>query len=71
MKLTAFIRPDEDEYTAICLETDIVSQGKTVQEALDNLAEAVALYLSVMPEQPIRDAHVLNFEIFSKSDEDR
>lgn len=42
---TAAVHQEEDWYVAQCLEVDVASQGPTIQEALDNLAEAVALYL--------------------------
>ncbi|MFB9907479.1 type II toxin-antitoxin system HicB family antitoxin [Allokutzneria oryzae] len=48
--LTAAIHQEEDWYVAQCLEIDVASQGKTIQEALANLAEAVELYLEVMPD---------------------
>ena len=32
-------------YSALCLELDVASQGKTVSEAKKNLQEAVEIYL--------------------------
>lgn len=43
--LTAAVHQEEDWYVAQCLEVDVASQGRTINEALSNLAEAVALYL--------------------------
>ena len=43
--LTAAVHREEDWYVAQCLEVDVASQGHTFDEALSNLAEAVALYL--------------------------
>jgi predicted RNase H-like HicB family nuclease len=43
--LTAAVHQEEDWYVAQCLEVDVASQGRTVEEALANLREAVALYL--------------------------
>jgi predicted RNase H-like HicB family nuclease len=43
--LTAAVHQEEDWYVAQCLEVDVASQGRTIEEALGNLAEAVALYL--------------------------
>ena len=45
MKLTAIVEKEGDWYTAWCPDTDIASQGKTVDEALDSLKEALELYL--------------------------
>lgn len=42
---TAAVHQEEDWYVAQCLEVDVASQGRTIQEALANLAEAVGLYL--------------------------
>jgi predicted RNase H-like HicB family nuclease len=36
-------------YVAQCLEVDVVSQGKTVDEALANLQEALELYFEDEP----------------------
>ena len=41
----AAVHREEDWYVAQCLEVDVASQGPTIDEALSNLAEAVALYL--------------------------
>jgi predicted RNase H-like HicB family nuclease len=45
MKLTAIVEKEGDWYTAWCPDTDIASQGQTVDEALDSLKEALELYL--------------------------
>ncbi|HEX9539899.1 MAG TPA: type II toxin-antitoxin system HicB family antitoxin [Streptosporangiaceae bacterium] len=42
---TAAVHREEDWYVAQCLEVDVASQGHTIDKALANLAEAVALYL--------------------------
>ena len=41
---TVIIKEEEDWFVATCLENDIASQGKTINEAIDNLKEAIALY---------------------------
>jgi predicted RNase H-like HicB family nuclease len=43
--MTAALHREEDWYIAQCLEVDVASQGRTIDEALANLAEAVELYL--------------------------
>ena len=43
--LTAALHQEEEWYVAQCLEVDVASQGRTIDEALANLAEAVQLYL--------------------------
>jgi predicted RNase H-like HicB family nuclease len=42
---TAAVHREEDWYVAQCLEVDVASQGHAIDEALANLAGAVALYL--------------------------
>ena len=39
------IEKSDDIYIAICLELDIATEGETLQEAKDNLKEAVESYL--------------------------
>ena len=41
---TIKIEQEEDLYVATCFENNIASQGKTVNEAMENLKEAIALY---------------------------
>jgi len=43
--IKAFISRGETHYTAECLEIGVVTQGKTLDETVANLQEAVALYL--------------------------
>ena len=45
MKLTAVIEREGDGYVSLCPELDVASQGKTVEEARDNLREALELFL--------------------------
>ena len=44
MRLTAAVTLDGEWYVAKCLEVEVASQGKTVEEALGNLREALELY---------------------------
>lgn len=44
-KLTAVITKDDKWYVAHCVELDVVSQGRTIEEAERNLKEAVELYI--------------------------
>ncbi|HKZ56162.1 MAG TPA: type II toxin-antitoxin system HicB family antitoxin [Thermodesulfovibrionales bacterium] len=43
--IKAFIKKGEKYYVAECLEIPVVTQGKTLDEAVANLKEAVALHL--------------------------
>lgn len=48
MEFTAVIRKGEKQFVALCPELDVVSQGRTVAEALQHLREAVELYITEM-----------------------
>jgi predicted RNase H-like HicB family nuclease len=43
--IKAFIRKGKKYYVAECLEIAVVTQGKTLDETINNLREAVALHL--------------------------
>jgi len=43
-KLTAVIEREGDGYVSLCPELDIASQGDTVEEARENLKEALELF---------------------------
>ncbi len=43
--IKAFIHKGENHYVAECLEIAVVTQGKTLDETIANLKEAVALHL--------------------------
>lgn len=44
-KFTAVIVKEEKWYVAHCVELGVVTQGKTIEEAQENLKEAVELYI--------------------------
>lgn len=52
---TAMICREEDAFVANCPELDVVSQGRSVEEARDNLREAVELFLETASPQEIKD----------------
>ena len=41
---TVVITQEEEWFVATCLENNIASQGKNINQALDNLKEAIELY---------------------------
>ncbi len=54
-EFTAIIQRDEDWYVAFCLEISAANgQGKTREDALENLAEAILLYLEMRREDGLR-----------------
>lgn len=42
---TAIIEREDEMYVALCPEIDVASQGATVEEARNNLQEAIELFL--------------------------
>jgi len=68
MKLSVVIWKEEDMFVVKEIFTGVTTQGKTIEEAIENIKEAVELYLEEMPE--IKDelekknvVGVLNVEI--------
>ena len=52
MKSTRFnviVQKDDTWYVAKCIDNSVASQGKTVEDALDNLKEALELYYEDEP----------------------
>jgi predicted RNase H-like HicB family nuclease len=43
-QFTAIIEREENGYVSLCPELDIASQGDTVEEARNNLVEAIELF---------------------------
>ncbi len=44
-KFTAIIELEDDSYVSFCPELDIASRGSTIEEAKQNLVEAIELFL--------------------------
>lgn len=61
---SAVITKGEIAFVSYCPELGVTSQGQTEEEALDNLREAVELYLEdedvqeMLRKHPIKPAHV-------------
>lgn len=62
MKLTAIIEREGDGYVSLCPELDISSQGVSIEEARDNLREALELFFETASPEEID--HRLRNEIF-------
>ena len=54
-RFNVIVQKDEAWYVAVCVDNSVASQGKTVEEALDNLKEALELYYEDEPlyESPV------------------
>jgi predicted RNase H-like HicB family nuclease len=64
-KLTAVVHSEDDMYVAECPEVGTVSQGHTVEEAVNNLKEATELYLEEFPQSRKKRAILTTFEVSS------
>ena len=51
IKFNVIIQKEEKWYVAKCIDNSVASQGKTIEEAIANLKEALELFLQ--DEEPI------------------
>lgn len=64
--LTAVIYKEEDMYVAECPQVGTVSQGETIEKALENLIEATELYLEEFPLTTDSQPIITTFEVAPK-----
>jgi predicted RNase H-like HicB family nuclease len=58
MRFTAIIEREPGGYVSLCPELDVASQGETVEEARDNLQQALELFFeSASPDEIERRLH--------------
>ncbi|RJQ24541.1 type II toxin-antitoxin system HicB family antitoxin [Candidatus Parcubacteria bacterium] len=60
---TAVVHKENDLYVAECPEVGTVSQGETIEEAVQNLQEATELYLEEFPLKQIYRPIFTTFEV--------
>ena len=53
-RLTAIIEKEGSGYVSLCPELDIASQGDTIEQARDNLKEALELFFETASEEEIK-----------------
>jgi predicted RNase H-like HicB family nuclease len=53
-QLTAIIERENDGYVSLCPELDIASQGDSIEEARENLREAVELFFEAASPEEIQ-----------------
>jgi len=53
-KLTAIIEKENAGYVSLCPELDIASQGDTIEQARDNLKEALELFFETASPEEIK-----------------
>ncbi|MGH2759159.1 MAG: type II toxin-antitoxin system HicB family antitoxin [Actinomycetota bacterium] len=61
-ELTAIIEREDDGFVALCPELDIASEGSNVEEARDNLIEAIELFLETADQSEV--ARRLHSEVY-------
>ena len=49
IKVIVVVQKEPDWYVAKCLENNVASQGKSIEESLTNLKEALELYYEDAP----------------------
>ena len=62
MRLTALIEREDDGYVALCPEVDVASQGNSIEEAKENLLEALELFFETASPEEVNQR--LHEEIF-------
>ena len=65
--LNAILVKEEDFYVASCPDIGTVSQGESIEEALENLKEATELYLEEFPLKILGKSLLTTFEISNVS----
>ncbi len=60
--LTAIIEKEGDGFVSLCPELDIASQGDTIEDARNNLQEALELFFETASEEEIQEK--LNNEVY-------
>jgi predicted RNase H-like HicB family nuclease len=64
IKVTVIVQKEEEWYVAKCVENIVASQGKTIEESLDNLREALELYYeNITPENFSLPTFVTTMEV--------
>ena len=64
VKVTVIVQKEEDWYVAKCVENNVASQGKTIEESIENLREALELYYEDMtPENPNSPTFVTTMDV--------
>jgi len=54
MKLTAIIEREGNGYVSLCPELDIASQGNSIEQARDNLREALELFFETASTEEVK-----------------
>ena len=63
IRYNVIIQKEEKWYVAKCIDNNVASQGKTIEEAMENLKEALELYYE--NEEPVlpKETYVTTVEV--------
>ena len=56
-RFNVLIQKEDDLYVAVCVDNNVASQGKSIEEAIENLKEALELYYEEEP--PVQPSFVM------------
>ena len=60
---TAIIHQEEDMFVAKCPEIGTVSQGSSIEKAIENLREATELFLEEFPIKDVKRPLLTTFDV--------
>jgi len=64
VKVTVIVQKEEEWYVAKCVENNVASQGKTIEESIENLREALELYYEdIVPDNPNSPTFVTTMDV--------
>lgn len=69
---SAMVKKVNEQYVSTCLELEISSQGKTIEEAVSNLKEAVELHIEKESiALPIKRPFLTTFKVAGKDSREK
>lgn len=63
IKYNVIVQKEEKWYVAKCLDNNVASQGKTIEESLNNLKEALELYVQSEQQEKPKQMLITTLEV--------
>lgn len=63
IKYNVVVQKEEKWYVAKCLDNNVASQGKTIEESLDNLREALELFAQSEQQEKPKQMLITTLEV--------
>lgn len=63
IKYNVMIQKEENWYVAKCIDNNVASQGKTIEEAMQNLKEALELYAQTEKIEQPKEVFITTLEV--------